>query len=82
MTQSGKSGQLLTSDVIGDHRVSFIMYLALRFNHSCFSLTRKCIAVLYIFVPIITLSVQHGRGVHINLIIDAKASIIKLITSI
>ena len=35
MTKSGKSGQLLASDVIGDHQVSFTMHLALRFNHSC-----------------------------------------------
>ena len=33
--QLGKSGQLSLSDVIGDHRVSFTIHLALRFNHSC-----------------------------------------------
>ena len=32
MMQSGKSGQLSASDVIGDHQVSFTMHLALRFN--------------------------------------------------
>ena len=32
---SGKSGQLLASDVIGDHQVSFTMHLALRFDLGC-----------------------------------------------
>ena len=31
----GNFGRVWASDVIGDHHVSFIMYLALRFNLSC-----------------------------------------------
>ena len=31
----GNFGRVWTSDVIGDHHVSFTMHLALRFNHSC-----------------------------------------------
>ena len=31
----GNSGQVWTSDVIGNHHVSFTMHLALRFNLSC-----------------------------------------------
>ena len=66
----GNFGRVWTSDVIGDHQVSFTihLYLPFQFNtemystaihfrayHHAFSLTRKRVLVVNNFVPTITL---------------------------
>ena len=48
----GNFGRVWTSDVIGDHHVSFTMHLALRFNHSCGAMSSRS----YTFITAIPLN--------------------------